>query len=91
MFSTPSFHNTFGFFFQRAPLEVAIRLERLKGCEDYELTLLFCVDVDVNFDLCMDDGAGPAMFGTGPQQLNGTAVEVDCSQWSGSTDLTSSS
>ena len=23
------------FFSQRAPLEVAIRLERLKGCEDY--------------------------------------------------------
>lgn len=49
------------------------------------------VDVDVNFDLCMDDGAGPAMFGTGPQQLNGTAVEVDCSQWSGSADLTGTS
>ena len=47
--------------------------------------------MDVNFDLCMDDGAGPAMFGTGPQQLNGTAVEVDCSQWSGSADLTGTS
>ncbi|KAK0515881.1 hypothetical protein JMJ35_001915 [Cladonia borealis] len=51
----------------------------------------YSVDKDVNFDLCMDDGAGPAMFGTGPQQLNGTAVEVDCSQWSGSADLTSTS
>ena len=57
----------------------------------YEADRLFflIIGVDVNFDLCMDDGAGPAMFGSGPHQLNGTAVEVDCSAWSGSADLTS--
>ena len=46
-------------------------------------------DVDVNFDLCIDDGAGPAMFGDGSQQLNGTAVQVSCSEWTGSENLTS--
>ena len=47
------------------------------------------VDVDVNFDLCIQSGAGRAMFGDGTQQLNGTAVRVDCSQWTGSENLTS--
>ncbi|KAL2038165.1 hypothetical protein N7G274_009113 [Stereocaulon virgatum] len=47
------------------------------------------VDVDVNFDLCIDDGAGRAMFGDGPAQLNGTAVQVSCDQWSGSENHTS--
>ena len=46
-------------------------------------------DVNVNFDLCVDDGAGPAMFGAGGRQLNGTAVQVDCAQWNGGPNLTS--
>ena len=41
-------------------------------------------DVDINFELCEDSGAAAALFGSsGTQQVNGTAVEVDCSEWSG--------
>lgn len=40
--------------------------------------------MDVNFDLCQDDGTAAALFGkTGPGQLNGTALGVDCSEWQG--------
>lgn len=45
------------------------------------------IDVDVNFDLCRDDGAAAALFGSGPGQINGTAAEVDCGQWKGGADL----
>ncbi|KAK4693937.1 hypothetical protein P7C71_g3553, partial [Lecanoromycetidae sp. Uapishka_2] len=45
-------------------------------------------NVDVNFDLCKDDLAASGLFGTaGPFQVNGTAVQVDCSEWSGGADL----
>jgi len=45
--------------------------------------------VDVNFDLCKDDLAASGLFGdSGTQQVNGTAVLVDCGQWSGSADKT---
>ena len=44
--------------------------------------------VDVNFDLCRNDGAAAGLFGgAGPFQVNGTAVQVDCGEWSGSADL----
>ena len=48
-----------------------------------------CVaDVDVNFDLCEDSGAGAALFGSsGTQQVNGTAVVVDCSEWQGGANV----
>lgn len=46
------------------------------------------VDVDVNFDLCKDDGAAAALFGSSPSgQVNGTYSEVDCSEWSGSANI----
>ena len=46
------------------------------------------LDTDVNFDLCADTGTGAALFGTsGTTQVNGTAVKVDCSQWSGGPNL----
>ena len=51
--------------------------------------LLICAfffrpDVDINFDLCQLDGAAAALFGSsGTEQVNGTAVQVDCSEWSG--------
>jgi hypothetical protein len=47
------------------------------------------VDVDVNFDLCKDDGAAKALFGSSPTgQVNGTYAPVDCAEWSGSANLT---
>ena len=48
-----------------------------------------CVaDVDVDFDLCEDSGAGAALFGSsGTQQVNGTAAVVDCSEWSGGANV----
>ncbi len=46
--------------------------------------------VDVNFDLCKDDGAAAGLFGgAGPFQVNGTAMQVDCGGWSGSADIKS--
>ncbi|MCJ1298611.1 hypothetical protein MMC08_001401 [Hypocenomyce scalaris] len=46
----------------------------------------------VNFDLCIDDGAASQFFGSSPQQLAvGTAMQVSCSDWSGSADITSGS
>lgn len=47
--------------------------------------------MDVNFDLCKDDGAAAGLFGeAGPFQVNGTAVLLDdCSGWGGGADLTS--
>lgn len=48
----------------------------------------FLSDVDVNFDLCRDSGAAAALFGSsGTEQVNGTAVVVDCSEWSGGADV----
>ncbi|KAF2086605.1 glycoside hydrolase family 45 protein [Saccharata proteae CBS 121410] len=39
---------------------------------------------NVNFDLCMDDGASDALFGdSGVGLAVGSATEVDCSQWEG--------
>jgi len=40
----------------------------------------------VNFDLCKDDGAAAALFAGNPSNVGtakGTAVEVDCKEWSG--------
>ncbi|MCJ1440669.1 MAG: hypothetical protein MMC23_001155 [Stictis urceolatum] len=43
---------------------------------------------NVNFDLCKDDGAAAALFGgSGVGLAVGTAVKVDCSQWSGSGNI----
>ena len=48
------------------------------------------LDVDVNFDLCMNDNAASTLFGSsGTGFLNGTANEVPCSEWVGSADITS--
>lgn len=48
-----------------------------------------CADENVNFDLCEEDGAAAALFGSsGTQQVNGTASLVDCGQWTGSGNLT---
>ncbi|KAL6718789.1 hypothetical protein ACLMJK_003023 [Lecanora helva] len=45
---------------------------------------------NVNFDLCKDDGAAAALFGSsGVGAALGSATEVSCSQWSGSSNLTS--
>ena len=45
---------------------------------------------NVNFDLCKDDGAAAALFGSsGVGAALGTATQVDCSEWSGSSNLTS--
>ncbi|CAF9918095.1 hypothetical protein IMSHALPRED_004209 [Imshaugia aleurites] len=45
-------------------------------------------DVDINFDLCQDSGAAAALFGgSGTEQVNGTAVEVDCANWSGGVNV----
>jgi len=42
---------------------------------------------NVNFDLCIDDGANKALFGSSGVGLAvGTATQVDCSQWKG-TDI----
>ena len=42
----------------------------------------------MNFDLCIDDGAAAALFGSSGTQLAvGTATKVDCSLWSGSADI----
>ena len=39
---------------------------------------------NVNFDLCRDSGASAALFGSSGVGLAvGTAVQVDCSAWSG--------
>lgn len=39
---------------------------------------------NVNFDLCIDSGASEAVFGSNDIGLaQGTAEEVDCSQWTG--------
>jgi len=47
------------------------------------------IAVDVNFDLCGDDGAPAALFGSsGTQQVNGTYAPVDCALWTGSGNLT---
>lgn len=44
----------------------------------------------VNFDLCKDDGAAAALFGSsGVGAALGTATQVSCDQWSGSSNLTS--
>ena len=44
----------------------------------------------MNFDLCIDDGASGALFGSSGTGLAlGTAESVDCSQWDGSANLTS--
>jgi len=46
----------------------------------------------VNFDLCIDDGAAAQLFGSSGTGLAiGTATQVSCSSWSGSSDLTSGS
>ncbi|MCJ1318318.1 hypothetical protein MMC15_003646 [Xylographa vitiligo] len=46
----------------------------------------------VNFDLCIDDGAAAQLFGSSGTGLAvGTATQVSCSGWSGSSDLTSGS
>ena len=51
---------------------------------------LSCVGAQVNFDTCIDDGTSGALFGTSGVGLAlGTATQVDCSQWSGSGDITS--
>ena len=43
----------------------------------------------MNFDLCKDDGAAAALFGSSPTgQVNGTFAPVDCGQWTGSGNLT---
>lgn len=45
---------------------------------------------NVNFDLCKDDGAAAALFGSsGVGAALGTAEQVSCSEWSGSGNLTS--
>lgn len=39
---------------------------------------------NLNFDTCIDSGASAALFGSSGVGLAvGTAVEVDCSEWSG--------
>ena len=39
---------------------------------------------NINFDLCIDSGASSALFGSDGIGLGiGTAVEVSCSEWSG--------
>ncbi|KAF1351116.1 hypothetical protein BDV97DRAFT_163723 [Delphinella strobiligena] len=39
---------------------------------------------NLNFDLCIDSGASAAMFGSdGAELAVGTAVEVSCSEWTG--------
>lgn len=39
---------------------------------------------NLNFDLCIDSGASAALFGSSGVGLAvGSAVQVDCSQWSG--------
>ncbi len=44
----------------------------------------------MNFDLCKDDGAAAALFGSsGAGAALGTAEQVSCSEWSGSGNLTS--
>ncbi|MCJ1458993.1 hypothetical protein MMC28_009370 [Mycoblastus sanguinarius] len=46
------------------------------------------LDTDVNFDLCADTGTGSALFGSsGTEQVNGTAVSVDCSEWTGGPNI----
>ena len=44
---------------------------------------------NVNFDICKDDGAAAHFFGGSTGMALGHAVEVDCSSWSGSPNLTS--
>jgi hypothetical protein len=40
---------------------------------------------NLNFDLCIDSKANSALFGNSGVGLGvGSAVQVDCSQWSGS-------
>lgn len=43
----------------------------------------------VNFDICKDGGGGGHFFGDKDGVGLGHAVEVDCSAWSGSDNLTS--
>lgn len=45
---------------------------------------------EVNFDLCKDDGAAAALFGSsGVGAALGTATQVSCDSWTGSSNLTS--
>ncbi|CAD6575344.1 MAG: hypothetical protein ASARMPRED_007193 [Alectoria sarmentosa] len=61
------------------------QLASISGFADFG----FFPDVDINFDLCEDSGAATALFGSSNvQQVNGTAVIVDCSQnWSGGANV----
>ncbi|MCJ1327190.1 hypothetical protein MMC10_003857 [Thelotrema lepadinum] len=46
------------------------------------------VGANVNFDLCKDDGAAAALFGSSGVGLAvGTATSVSCGQWSGSQNI----
>ena len=43
---------------------------------------------NVNFDLCIDDGAAGALFGSSGVGLAvGSATQVSCSEWSGSDNI----
>lgn len=67
--------------------EIVVKVNNL--CPDDGNTLCAQAEnVDVNFDLCRDSGAAAALFGSsGTEQVNGTAVVVDCSEWSGGADV----
>lgn len=53
-------------------------------CSQSGLTGTNQYGANVNFDTCIDSGASAALFGdTGVGLGIGTAVEVDCSEWSG--------
>ncbi|MCJ1451972.1 mucin 5B, oligomeric mucus gel-forming [Mycoblastus sanguinarius] len=59
-------------------------------CSQSGLTGTNQYGANVNFDLCIDDGASGALFGSSGTGLAlGTAESVDCSQWDGSANLTS--
>lgn len=54
------------------------------------LLILLGAGGNVNFDLCKDDGAAAALFGSsGVGAALGTATQVSCDSWSGSSNLTS--
>jgi len=53
-------------------------------CAQQGLTGTNMYGANVNFVLCMNDGAAAALFGTSGVGLAvGTVTEVSCSQWSG--------
>ena len=57
-----------------------------------EETDLGFADATVNFDLCIDDGAAAQLFGSSGTGLAvGTATQVSCSEWVGSSKFTSGS